>query len=70
MAATPVGTKVAYHSEHGDTVAWVVEYQEGRPAGDYYVAGWTTPAAQKAGAAAYFGEWAVYGGETGAFTPF
>jgi hypothetical protein len=63
------GTQVLYHSEHGDFPAWVVEYVAGRDEGDHFVAGWTTPEAQKAGQGPYFADWSVVGHEHGAFSP-
>ena len=68
--AIKVGTKVHYHSEHGDALGWVVEYVEGRPQGDYFISGWTTPEGQKAGQGPYFSDWSVVGTAQGAFTPY
>jgi hypothetical protein len=67
----PVGTKVIFHSQYGDTVGWVVEHKSGRDAGDHFISGFHNHEAQgkKQGQGHTFAEWSVVGDEQGAFTP-
>ena len=69
MAAVPVGTKVTYHSEHGDWVGFVTDYEPGRADGDYYLCGFTNELGQAKGTGVTFSRWSVDGTEQGAFTP-
>ena len=63
----PVGTKVLYHDEHGDQVAWVTDYEAGRDAGDHHIAGFNSIKVKDAGQGAVFAVWSVVGTEHGAF---
>jgi hypothetical protein len=68
MAAIRVGHQVVYHSEHGDVPAWVIEYDEGHPSGDYRLGGFTNQAQKDAGGGDVFNLRSVYGEERGAFS--
>lgn len=69
MSAFPVGKKVKYEYEKGKFVpAWVVEYVEGKPEGDYRLGGFTNSDQKELGAGDVFNVWSVYGDGQGAFT--
>lgn len=68
MGAIEVGTVVIWHSDYGDVPAWVIEYEEGRPEGDYRIAGFTNTAMKEAGAGVVFNVRSVFGEEHGAFS--
>lgn len=70
--AVAVGTKVHFHDGTGELSAEVVEYEEGRPNGDYYLLVKATSKSQEGqewGNGPVFNTWSVVGAEQGAFTP-
>lgn len=71
MPAIAVGSAVKFHSGHGELEAKVVEYEEGRPSGDYYLLVEATSKSQASGEwgnGPVFNTWSVYGEEQGAFS--
>lgn len=71
MPAIAVGTPVKFHSENGPLSAEVVEYEEGRPSGDYYLLVKATSKSQENaqyGNGPVFNVWSVFGEEQGAFS--
>ncbi len=69
--AIEVGTSVKFHSGHGELLATVVEYEEGRPSGDYYLAVLATSKSQVSqewGNGPVFNTWSVFGEKQGAFS--
>lgn len=69
--AIEVGTQVLFHSGHGDLLATVVEYEEGKENGDYYLlvaATSKSQASQEWGNGPVFNTWSVFGEERGAFS--
>lgn len=69
--AIKVGSEAKFHSEFGDLLATVVEYEEGREHGDYYLAvlaNAKSQASQQFGNGPVFNIWTVVGDELGAFT--
>ncbi len=71
MAAIEVGAAIHFHSGHGELLGTVVEYEEGRPSGDYYLAVLATSksqASQAWGNGPMFNVWSVFGEEQGAFS--
>lgn len=70
--AVAVGTKVTFHDATGPLSAEVVEYEEGRDEGDYYLLVKATSKSQDGqewGNGPVFNTWSVVGGEQGAFEP-
>lgn len=71
MPAIAVGSPVKFHSGHGELSAEVVEYEEGRPSGDYYLLVKATSKSQESqewGNGPVFNVWSVFGEEQGAFS--
>lgn len=71
MAAVAVGSQCKFHSGHGELSAEVVEYEEGRENGDYYLLVKATSKSQESqewGNGPVFNTWSVFGEEQGAFS--
>ena len=69
--AIEVGTEVKFHSGHGELLATVVECEEGKEGGDYYLAVLATTKSQESqewGNGPVFNTWSVVGEERGAFS--
>ena len=67
MADTDVGKRAVLHTDDGDLICWVLEYEAGRDSGDHYVAGWNN-SKSKVGQADYFSKWVVVGDDAGEIT--
>ena len=68
MEAIKVGATGIYHSEHGDVPCTVIEYDEGKPGGDYRIAGFWNTKGKEAGQGDVFNVYSVVGEEQGAFS--
>ena len=64
-----IGTKVLYHDEHGDCVAFVTDHEPGRADGDTMLVGFTNDAWEHAGGGDVFRRWSIEGTAQGEFTP-